>query len=409
MKVSSPKFKPRFIGPYRISEVLNPVSFRLTLPASFSIHNVFHRSLLRRYVAPVVPSVDPPAPVLVEGELEYIVEKILDSRISRRKLQYLVKWKGYGQEDNSWVFASDVHAADLVRAFHLAHPGRPGGSACYIGFSCLLEALGRRGSTSVPLVGCRRSEEKQSAEDRQLKAKVVNEELYRKTFEEIVRSLDKLENDCIPSATLSQREFSFKDVKYMQLQVQTFTIHNDGQVACQYEFISKLDERSYSKQWLRANPSKGFLTPGSKAQIELELFVNNQTAARLNSGEEKLEDILILHLDRGKDFFLSVSGDYLYSSFGSSIQMLCYMREPIRDMSANKIRELAHMPLQMKDDFVGAEKPLDVPKELCMMVDHLYRNASLQEDLFQQPGLRSEFEAIRDYLDTGFPESIRIL
>ncbi|CAJ0943504.1 unnamed protein product [Ranitomeya imitator] len=99
--------------------------------ASFAIHNVFHRSLLRRYVAPVVPSVDPPAPVLVEGELEYVVEKILDSRISRQKLQYLVKWKGYGQEDNSWVFASDVHAADLVRAFHLAHPGRTGGSACY--------------------------------------------------------------------------------------------------------------------------------------------------------------------------------------------------------------------------------------------------------------------------------------
>ncbi|CAJ0945052.1 unnamed protein product [Ranitomeya imitator] len=128
MKVSSPKFKPRFIGPYRISEVLNPVSFRLTLPDSFSIHNVFHRSLLRRYVAPMVPSVNPPAPVLVEGELEYIVEKILDSRVSRRKLQYLVKWKGYAQEDNSCVFASDVHAPDLVRAFHVAHPGRPGGS-----------------------------------------------------------------------------------------------------------------------------------------------------------------------------------------------------------------------------------------------------------------------------------------
>ncbi|XP_077137223.1 exonuclease 3'-5' domain-containing protein 2-like [Ranitomeya variabilis] len=53
------------------------------------------RSLLRRYVVPVVPAVEPPAPVLVEGELEYVVEKILDSRISRRKLQYLVKWKGY--------------------------------------------------------------------------------------------------------------------------------------------------------------------------------------------------------------------------------------------------------------------------------------------------------------------------
>ncbi|KAM5180334.1 type II inositol 1,4,5-trisphosphate 5-phosphatase isoform 3-T3 [Mantella aurantiaca] len=236
--------------------------------------------------------------------------------------------------------------------------------------------------------------------------KVVNEELYRKTFEEIVRSLDKMENDSIPSATLSQREFHFKDVKYMQLQVQTFTIHNDGQVACQYEFISKLDEPSYSKQWLRANPSKGFLTPGSEVQIELELFVNNQSASLLNSGGENLEDILILHLDRGKDFFLSVTGNYLHSCFGSSIQMLSYMREPIRDMSPESIRKLAHMPLQMKDDFVGTEKPLDIPKELCMMVDHLYRNASQQEDLFQQPGLRSEFEDIRDCLDTGFPESI---
>ncbi|CAJ0943089.1 unnamed protein product [Ranitomeya imitator] len=149
MKVSSPKFKPRFIGPYRISEILNPVSFRLTLPDSFSIHNVFHRSLLRRYVAPMVPSVEPPAPVLVKGELEYIVEKILDSRVSRRKLQYLVKWKGYAQEDNSWVFASDVHAPDLVRAFHVAHPGRPGGSACLF---VLLEALRRKGCTAVPLV-----------------------------------------------------------------------------------------------------------------------------------------------------------------------------------------------------------------------------------------------------------------
>ncbi|CAJ0960037.1 unnamed protein product [Ranitomeya imitator] len=128
MKVSSPKFKARFIGPFRILEILNPVSFRLDLPASFAIHNVFHRSLLRRYEVPVVPSLEPPAPVLVEGELEYVVEKILDSRVSRRKLQYLVKWKGYGQEDNSWVVASDVHADDLVRAFHRAHPGRPGGS-----------------------------------------------------------------------------------------------------------------------------------------------------------------------------------------------------------------------------------------------------------------------------------------
>ncbi|XP_015153263.2 type II inositol 1,4,5-trisphosphate 5-phosphatase isoform X2 [Gallus gallus] len=235
--------------------------------------------------------------------------------------------------------------------------------------------------------------------------KVVNEELYRKVFEEIVRSLDKVENANIPSVTLSQREFHFEDVKYMQLQVEKFTILN-GQVPCQFEFISKPDEATYCKEWLIANPSKGFLLPGSEITIELELFVNKSTATRLNSGEEKLEDILVLHLDRGKDYFLSVTGNYLPSCFGSPIHTLCYMREPIQDMSAESIRNLTLMPLEMSDNATQAEKPLEIPKELWMMVDHLYRNASQQEDLFQQPGLRSEFEQIRDCLDKGMHDTL---
>uniref|UniRef100_A0A8C9ETK9 phosphoinositide 5-phosphatase n=1 Tax=Pavo cristatus TaxID=9049 RepID=A0A8C9ETK9_PAVCR len=235
--------------------------------------------------------------------------------------------------------------------------------------------------------------------------KVVNEELYRKVFEEIVRSLDKMENANIPSVTLSQREFHFEDVKYMQLQVEKFTICN-GQVPCQFEFISKPDEVTYCKEWLIANPSKGFLLPGSEITIELELFVNKSTATRLNSGEEKLEDILVLHLDRGKDYFLSVTGNYLPSCFGSPIHTLCYMREPIQDMSAESIRNLTLMPLEMSNNATQAEKPLEIPKELWMMVDHLYRNASQQEDLFQQPGLRSEFEQIRDCLDKGMHDTL---
>ncbi|XP_015504955.1 type II inositol 1,4,5-trisphosphate 5-phosphatase isoform X1 [Parus major] len=230
--------------------------------------------------------------------------------------------------------------------------------------------------------------------------KVVNEELYRKAFEEIVRSLDKLENANIPSVTLSRREICFEDVKYMQLQVERFTIRN-GQVPCQFEFISKPDEETYCKEWLTANPTKGFLLSDAEITVELEVFVNKSTATRLNSGEEKLEDILVLHLVRGKDYFLSVTGNYLPSCFGSPIHTLCYMREPIQDMSAESIRRLTLMPVDMSDDSAQDEKPMDIPKELWMMVDHLNRNASQQEDLFQQPGLRSEFEQIRDCLDKG--------
>ena len=78
----------------------------------------------------------------------------------------------------------------------------------------------------------------------------------------------------------------------------------------------------------------------SSVEIELELFVNKTTATKLNSGEDKIEDILVLHLDRGKDYFLSVSGNYMPSCFGSPIHTLCYMKEPILDLPLETIREL---------------------------------------------------------------------
>uniref|UniRef100_A0A8C4PNP8 Type II inositol 1,4,5-trisphosphate 5-phosphatase n=1 Tax=Equus asinus TaxID=9793 RepID=A0A8C4PNP8_EQUAS len=235
--------------------------------------------------------------------------------------------------------------------------------------------------------------------------KVRNEELYRKTLEEIVRSLDKMENANIPSVSLSKREFCFQNVKYMQLQVESFTIHN-GQVPCRFEFINKPDEQSYCKQWLNANPSRGFLLPDSTIEIELELFVNKSTATKLNSNEDKIEDILVLHLDRGKDYFLSVSGNYLPSCFGSPIHTLCYMKEPILDLPLETVRELTLRPLWTEDDGSQLENPMEIPKELWMMVDYLYRNAVQQEDLFQQPGLRSEFEHVRDCLDTGMIDTL---
>uniref|UniRef100_A0A8C2FYJ2 phosphoinositide 5-phosphatase n=1 Tax=Cyprinus carpio TaxID=7962 RepID=A0A8C2FYJ2_CYPCA len=205
--------------------------------------------------------------------------------------------------------------------------------------------------------------------------KVVNEESYKRTFEEIVRDIDRLENDCIPSVTLSQREFQFQDVKFMQHQAKTVTVYNDGQVPCQFEFIPKLDEPSYCKPWLTANPAKGFLAQGASVDIDLEVFVNRTTAPELNSGQQQLEDILVLHLDRGKDYFIFVTGNYLPSCFGSSLSTLCLLKEPIQDMPLETIRD-------MKSTSQGSnpetDKPQEIPKEIWMMVDHLYRNAKKQ-------------------------------
>ncbi|KAG6874621.1 hypothetical protein C0992_007248 [Termitomyces sp. T32_za158] len=64
----------------------------------------------------------PPPPVLADDGVEYKVEKILDSHLFHRKLQYKVKWKGYGIEDILWEATDGVHASTLVKEFYHTHP-----------------------------------------------------------------------------------------------------------------------------------------------------------------------------------------------------------------------------------------------------------------------------------------------
>ena len=94
------------------------------------IHPVFHVSLLTPHAHSELPDRHPPEPASleVEGEEEYEVEEVLDSRRYGRwkKLQYLVRWKGWGPEHNSWEAAEDlVHAPDAVRDFYDKFPNAP--------------------------------------------------------------------------------------------------------------------------------------------------------------------------------------------------------------------------------------------------------------------------------------------
>ena len=53
------------------------------------------------------------------------MEKILDSRMFRQKLQYLIKWKGYGVKHNSWEYKDNIHVDKKIVEFHTENPGAP--------------------------------------------------------------------------------------------------------------------------------------------------------------------------------------------------------------------------------------------------------------------------------------------
>jgi hypothetical protein len=102
------KIGPKRERPFKIDEVLGPVTHQLKLPESWRIHNVFHATLLRPYIENEVYGNNYPRPLpeLLEGKEVYEVKTILKHRRRERGYQYYVKWKGYLITKATWEHAS---------------------------------------------------------------------------------------------------------------------------------------------------------------------------------------------------------------------------------------------------------------------------------------------------------------
>ncbi|KAI2656914.1 Transposon Tf2-6 polyprotein [Labeo rohita] len=132
LRLPCKKLSPRYVGPFKISRQITPVSFRLELPPEYRISPTFHISLLKPAGRPggaenlegIVQQ--GPTPLIIDGEEVYRVNTILDSRRRRGRLQYLVDWEDFGPEEQSWVPAEDILDPSLLTDYHTSHPDRPG-------------------------------------------------------------------------------------------------------------------------------------------------------------------------------------------------------------------------------------------------------------------------------------------
>ena len=129
----SKKLSAKRYGPFKVLERIGESACKLELPPNWKlIHPVFNEVLLTPYQKPSFPSQrrpPPPPPDLVGEELEYEVEKVLDSR--KRRIgrgtftEFLISWKGYGPEHNQWVKKKDLFAWELLDDFLKRNPSKP--------------------------------------------------------------------------------------------------------------------------------------------------------------------------------------------------------------------------------------------------------------------------------------------
>ena len=112
----TPKLMPKWLGPLTVTDRINSVAYRLALPKSLRIHDVFHVSLLKKYHGSARQQQQPLS--FIENGQEYFrVERIVTHRvreITTRKatkhrskatkpiVEYLIKWEGYDDDQNTW-------------------------------------------------------------------------------------------------------------------------------------------------------------------------------------------------------------------------------------------------------------------------------------------------------------------
>ena len=97
------KLTKKYIGPYVVKKIISENVVELKLLALLRIHLVVNVRRIVKYQEQVKGQKKIlPSSIEVVSEKEYEVEKILDRRERRGKPKYLVRWKGYTAEENTW-------------------------------------------------------------------------------------------------------------------------------------------------------------------------------------------------------------------------------------------------------------------------------------------------------------------
>ena len=115
----SEKLMEHFVGPYKVKGIVSSNAIELKLPKSIKIHLVVNTSRVRLYK----PQIEgqkrtPPKLVIIKEEKEFKVEKILNQRMVREKKKFLVRWKSYTAEEDTWENKENLeNVKKLVKEF----------------------------------------------------------------------------------------------------------------------------------------------------------------------------------------------------------------------------------------------------------------------------------------------------
>lgn len=184
------------------------------------------------------------------------------------------------------------------------------------------------------------------------------------------RRLDHVEMSSQPKCSIFNPNVEFGVIRYAEEASASFNMTNVGDTEALFDLVSPIPGGSPTPAWLDVHPMSGSLLPGQEVVINVKACVEGSRHAGpqqrseddlVNTGESitPIDAILVVRLQGGRDFFVSVQGKYMQGAFGS----------PLEDLQVSMF-------------------PPNVPKVACTLVDYLLENHSLAPGLFRTPHSR---------------------
>ncbi|KAF2860898.1 DNase I-like protein, partial [Piedraia hortae CBS 480.64] len=175
-------------------------------------------------------------------------------------------------------------------------------------------------------------------------------ELKAKVHAEVAKALDRAENESRPNVTVvvdrhqaeasdSEGIIDFGDLEFASVKRRTLTAANTSRMTAKLSFIERPagDEMSICPNWLTIAVSHSAITtannhialePGECSEVELETHVVDcEVIKSLNNGPAKIEDVLVLRVEGGRDHFISVRAQWLRTSLSLTMDELVRIPE----------------------------------------------------------------------------------
>ena len=211
-------------------------------------------------------------------------------------------------------------------------------------------------------------------------------DLRAKVHQEVAKQLDKAENEGRPMITIvvdqhpedqqaghtaedpsDSHSINFGEVRYGVKKCRSATLANTGSVIATLSFIDRPvadgEKTGIAPPWLildvekasnNANPNPSALReyslqPGETVNVELTTDIKSlKTVRRLNEGTYKLDDVLVLRVNNGRDHFIPVHGHWMQSCLCRSIDDLVRLPE-----GGIRQQQILHSRSQDSDDSQG--------------------------------------------------------